>query len=280
MRRQLHTLHRPAREDKGYPPLIFVHGGYTHSECWDVNFLPYFQELGYNCYAVDLSGHGKSEGRQQLNNFGLDHFAEDVGQLAASLGEMPVLVGHSMGAIVVQRYLEKALAKAVVMMAPVPPTGLAASGLQLAIRQPEFVAEAERAVRGEYTANTIRVMREVYFSPDATLEHFAQFQPMVQEESMLVLTEMMSLAMRLPRPRPRIPAFVIGGQHDMLFAANRLHFTAAGWNADTCVIPRAGHMLMIDPQWVSVAENIHNWLGNKLGLPVFSRKREGGAMAA
>ncbi|MBL0206400.1 MAG: hypothetical protein IPP84_00065 [Propionivibrio sp.] len=84
-------------------------------------------------------------------------------------------------------------------------------------------------------------MREVYFSPDATMEHFAQFQPMVQDESMLVLTEMMSLAMRLPKKRPRIPALVIGGQLDALFAANRLHFTASGWNAETCVIPRAGH---------------------------------------
>ncbi|MBK7355110.1 alpha/beta fold hydrolase [Propionivibrio sp.] len=280
MHRQLHTLDRLASEEKGYPPLVFVHGGYTHSACWDVNFLPYFQALGFNCYAVDLSGHGKSAGRDKLNSFGLDHYADDVGHLVAGLDADPVLIGHSMGAVVVQRYLEKAPAKAVVMMAPVPPTGLAASGMQLALRQPEFVAEAERAVRGEYTANTVRVMREVYFSPDATMEHFAQFQPMVQDESMLVLTEMMTLAMRLPRRRPRIPALVIGGQLDMLFAANRLHFTATGWNADTCVIPRAGHMLMIDPQWVSVAEKIHAWLGVKLGLPGHGTRRVPATLAA
>jgi len=266
MSRQLHWLDRPALEDRGYPPLVFVHGGYTSSACWEVNFLPFFQQCGYNCYAVDLSGHGQSPGRAELNSFGLDDYADDVAQLVAGLSAAPVLIGHSMGAIVVQRYLETSLAQAVVMMAPVPPTGLAASGVQLALRQPDFLAEAERAVRGEYTAKTVRVMREVYFSPDITTEQFALFQPMVQDESMRALTELMALALRLPANKPKIPALVIGGELDALFAANRLYMTASGWNGETCVIPRAGHMLMMDPQWRSAAQKIDDWLGVKLGL--------------
>ncbi len=264
MPRQLNILDRPAHEDRGYPPLLFVHGGYTHSGCWDVNFLAFFQERGYNCFAVDLSGHGESDGFDELNSFGLDDYASDVRRIVASLDSEPVLIGHSMGALVVQRYLEKSPAKAVVMMAPVPPTGLAASGIQLALRLPDYVFEATRAVRGEYTENTMRVMRQAYFSPDASEEDAAVFQPMVQEESQRALTEMMALAMRLPVPRPRIPALVIGGQLDALFAANRLHHTAAGWNADTCVIPRAGHMLMLDPQWPTVAAKIDHWISTRV----------------
>jgi pimeloyl-ACP methyl ester carboxylesterase len=266
MRRQLHLLDRPAFEDRGFPPLVFVHGGYINSSCWDVNFLPFFQQRGYNCYALDLSGHGKSHGRAQLDDFGLDHYAEDVGQIVAALGTEPVLIGHSMGATVVQRYLESAPAQAVVMMAPVPPTGVAAAGVQLALRHPDFIAEAERAVRGEYTAKTIRVMREMYFSPDVSAEQFAVFQPMVQDESIRALTELMALALRLPARKPKIPALVIGGELDALFAANRLYMTATGWNGDTCVISRSGHMLMMDPQWRSAAEKIDHWLGAKLGL--------------
>ena len=268
MPRQLFTLVRPALVDKGYPPLVFVHGGYTHSGCWDVNFLPFFQKHGYNCHAVDLSGHGKSEGIEDLNSFGIDDYADDVRQVVAGLSSPPVLIGHSMGGIVVQRYLEKSPATAVVMLAPVPPTGLAASGVQLSVRIPDFIDEAERAVRGEYTDNTIRVMREAYFSPDVSPEEFAHifsvFHPMVQEESMRALTEMMALALRMPVKRPRIPALVIGGEHDAMFAANRLYMTASGWNAETCVIPRSGHMLMLDPMWESVAQKIDAWIGAKV----------------
>ena len=264
MLRTLNILNRPAHKDRNYPPLVFVHGGYTYSGCWDVNFLPFFQAHGYNCFALDLSGHGGSDGFENLNSFGLNDYTDDVRQLVNGLDTDPVLIGHSMGALVVQRYLETASAKAVIMLAPVPPTGLAASGMQLAIRQPDFIAEAERAVRGVFTEKTARMMREVYFSPDVSAEQFTVFQPMIQEESMCAITEMMVLALRTPGKKPRIPALVIGGQLDALFSATRLHFTAAGWNADTCVIPRAGHMLMLDPQWLSVAEKIDHWLGSKI----------------
>ena len=134
------------------------------------------------------------------------------------------------------------------------------------MRQPGLLAEIERALRGEFTAKTLRVMREVYFSPDVTDEQFALFQPLVQGESTRAIAELMALALRLPARKPKIPALVIGGELDALFAANRLYMTASGWNAETCVIARAGHMLMMDPQWRSAAQKIDDWLGLRLGL--------------
>jgi len=262
--RKLHTLHRPAKRRNGHPPLVFVHGGYVHAGCWDVNFLSHFSKLGYDCHAINLSGHGESAGHEDLHSYGIDHYAADVGQLVAELPALPVLIGHSMGALVVQRYLEKGPAAAVIMMAPVPTTGLAGCTAQLTGRQPDFLREAAYAVRGKYTENTIRVMREVYFSPDVTSEQFAAFKPLVQAESTTAVTEMMALAWRLPQRRPKIPALVMGGELDALFPPNLLHFTASGWNAETCVVPRAGHMLMMEPQWTDAAAKIDNWLGRKL----------------
>jgi len=264
--RKLHTLHRPAKKQNGHPPLVFVHGGYIHGGCWDVNFLPHFSKLGYNCHAIDLSGHGRSEGRENLDSYDLDHYAADVGQLVAEMPSPPVLIGHSMGAAVVQRYLEKGQAAAVIMMAPVPTTGLSACTLQLTQKHPDYLREAAYAVRGKYTANTIRVMREVYFSPDVTAEQFTAFKPLVQDESNTVIAEMMALAWRPPKRRPKIPALVMGGELDAVFPSNLLHFTATGWNAETCVIPRAGHMLMMEPQWTIAATRIDNWLDRRLGL--------------
>jgi pimeloyl-ACP methyl ester carboxylesterase len=263
--RQLHTLHRPAKKQNGRPPLVFVHGGYIHSGCWELNFLPHFNKLGYNCHAIDLSGHGRSDGREELDSYGIDHYAADVAQVVAGLPAPPVLIGHSMGATVVQRYLEKGKAAGVIMMSPVPTTGLSGCTIQLNQKQPDFLREAAYAVRGKYTANTIKVMREVYFSPDVTPEEFTAFKPLVQDESTTAIAEMMALAWRPPVRRPKIPALVMGGELDQLFPANLLHFTATGWNAETCVIPRAGHMLMMEPQWTDAAEKIDRWLGRRVG---------------
>ena len=262
--RKLHTLHRPAKRHNGHPPLVFVHGGYIHGGCWDLNFLPHFNDLGYHCHAVDLSGHGKSEGRDDLDSYDINHYAGDVAQVVAGLDAPPVLIGHSMGALVVQRYLERGTAAGVVMMAPVPTTGLTACSIQLNQKQPDFLREAAYAVRGKYTENTVRVMREVYFSPDVTQEQFASFKPLVQDESTTAIAEMMALAWRPPSRRPKIPALVMGGELDAIFPANMLHFTATGWNAETCVIPRAGHMLMMEPQWTTAASRIDNWINRRL----------------
>jgi pimeloyl-ACP methyl ester carboxylesterase len=270
--RKLHVLHRPANQPNGLPPLVFVHGGYIHGGCWDLDFLPYFSARGYDCHALDLSGHGQSEGRAHLHSYDLDHYAADLAQVVAQVvagrPTPPVLIGHSMGATVVQRYLEKGQAAAVVLMAPVPTTGLSACTIQLNQKHPDYLREAAYAVRGKYTANTVRVMREVYFSPDVTPEEFIAFQPLVQNESHTAIAEMMALAWRPPRRRPKIPALVMGGALDQVFPANLLHFTATGWNAETCVIPRAGHMLMMEPQWTEAAEKIDHWITRRLAPKV------------
>ena len=121
--RKVKIHHYPASKASGKPPLLFVHGGYSHSQCWNVRFIPYFQEEGYNCYALDLSGHGASPGRERLDEFGIDDYVADLATAVDALPESPVLVAHSMGCLVSQRFLEQGVARAVAFLAPVPPTG-------------------------------------------------------------------------------------------------------------------------------------------------------------
>lgn len=258
--RHLHTTIRNATPRASRPPLLFVHGGYVNGDCWDCHFLDYFSARGYDCVALDLSGHGRSDGRDELNELGIDDYVADVARVAATLATPPVLIGHSMGGVVVQRYLERNPGAGVALLAPVPTTGLSFSSVQLVARQPDFLREASRALRRKYSADTIRVMRDVYFSPDATEEDLAPFLPMVQPESDLAISEMMAMVWNLPKRRPRIPALAIAGSKDAVFSSSLLHFSASSWNAKTVIVPRAGHMLMMDPQWQATAEPMHAWL--------------------
>jgi pimeloyl-ACP methyl ester carboxylesterase len=49
---------------------------------------------------------------------------------------MPVLIGHSMGGMVIQKYLELHQIPAAVLMASAPPKGLLASTLRIAGKHP------------------------------------------------------------------------------------------------------------------------------------------------
>ena len=82
--------HHPAKRPSQHPPLLFVHGGYTNARCWEHNFIPYFQQKGYDCHALDLSGHGESGGHDQLHDFGIKDYARDVAHAVAELPARPV----------------------------------------------------------------------------------------------------------------------------------------------------------------------------------------------
>jgi pimeloyl-ACP methyl ester carboxylesterase len=193
--RRIHTLHRPAVGAKRYPPLLFVHGGYATAGCWDAYFLPWFSSRGFDCHALDLAGHGASEDRARLDSYGLDDYAEDVAQVAQELDAPAILIGHSMGTAVVERYLERHQAPAAVLMAPVPPTGILGATMKIALTDPAFFGEQARATRGEYTAETLESIRDVYYSAETTSEDLIRFGPLFQSESRRAILDLTLLAM-------------------------------------------------------------------------------------
>jgi pimeloyl-ACP methyl ester carboxylesterase len=87
-------------------PLLFVHGAWHGSWCWDEYFLDYFAEKGHRSLAVSLRGHGKSPAPKSVRFCSIADFVDDVASVADSLLERPVVVGHSWGGFVVQKYLE------------------------------------------------------------------------------------------------------------------------------------------------------------------------------
>ena len=117
-------------------PILFVHGMSHAAWCWAENFLPYFAQHGYVSHALSLRGHGGSEGREQLRWTSLDEYVSDVAQAISLMEQSPVLVGHSMGGMIVQKYLESSDVPAAVLMASAPPRGVAQATLRVALRHP------------------------------------------------------------------------------------------------------------------------------------------------
>jgi len=241
--------------------LLFVHGGYVDGACWEVNFFPFFSRQGYDCHAVDLSGHGGSEGRERLDEIGIGDYAADVAQAVAMIGRPLTLVGHSMGARVVEHYLEAGgEEEAAIFLAPVPVTGMAGSALQLALRHPGFFGALEAAVRGDISKETADLMTRIYFAPGVRPHETLQYLPMLCPESQRAIVEMALPKAPLSWRRRRLPALVVGGECDAVFPASLLHFMGIAWNAEVRRICGAGHMLMLDPQWQNVAEEMLAWL--------------------
>lgn len=77
------------------PPALLLHGGGQTRHAWK-RTAAVLARCGYCAIAVDQRGHGDS-GWSSDGKYEIDHFANDVRQLATSLSRKPVLIGASLG---------------------------------------------------------------------------------------------------------------------------------------------------------------------------------------
>ena len=240
-------------------PLLFVHGAFAGAWCWEENFLPYLAQRGYASYAVSLRGHGASDGRAGLALASIDDFTADMLLVAEQLPGQPVLIGHSMGAIIVQRGLARARPPAAVLMAPVPPQGLAGSALLLAARDPDLFQELSLTQHAHPRYATLEGLRRAVFSgavpDDAVVRYFARMQPESQRA-------MFDLAW--PQyfwvGASGVPMLVLGAANDTLFPADTVNETARVYGVRAEIFPDMAHAMMLEPGWKKVADRILAWL--------------------
>ena len=84
--------------DPSQPTVAFVHGAANDHSVWALQSR-YFAHHGWNAVAVDLPGHGRSDGEPLASVSALAHWL--VALLDALHAERAALVGHSMGALAV-----------------------------------------------------------------------------------------------------------------------------------------------------------------------------------
>lgn len=247
-------------------PLLFIHGAYTAAWCWAEYFLPFFARHGYAAHAMSLRGHGGSEGQTTLYRTGLCDYVADVQQVIAELQQTPVLIGHSMGGMVVQKYLEKHTAPGVALLSSVPPQGLLFSGLRLALSDPWLFHEMNAIQFGSPRFATIQGAKRAIFAPAMPEWQVAKYYRRMQQESERAIMDMTWFDLPLP-PVTLPPALVLGGEHDRLFRPEQVASTARAFGVQGEIMPDVAHAFMLEPGWQRVAERLLRWLAELDRLP-------------
>ena len=242
-------------------PLLFVHGAWHAAWCWDEYFLSFFADKGYRALAVSFRGHGSSPTPKPLRTCSLADYVEDVSTVAESLPTRPVVIGHSMGGVVVQKYLESHGAPAGVLMASVPPRGNLASGLRWMKRHPWHFAKIVITGKSLAYVNTPQLARERFFSAQTTDAQVLDYATRLQEESARAGVDGL---LNLPRPKRVTTALlVLGALDDGAVAPKEVRATARAYRTEAEFFPDIGHDMMLEPGWAAVAERIHTWLGTQ-----------------
>lgn len=140
----------------------------------------------------------------------------DLERVIGRLGVEPVLVGHSMGGLVVQRYLEGRSLPGAILLASVPVGGTLRATARVARRYPLALAHANLSLSLWPLVSAPERVAALLFAPDTPAEDLSRHSSRLQDESFAAFVEMI---FRRPRPsRVRTPVLVIGGDADGLFS--------------------------------------------------------------
>jgi pimeloyl-ACP methyl ester carboxylesterase len=243
-------------------PVLFVHGFYIGAWAWAEHFMDYFAAHGYATLAMSLRGHGKSEGRDKLRWTRLSDFVTDVAQVVAEQPTPPILIGHSYGGAVVQKYLENHEAPAAVLVASVPPQGLLKTALRLAVRHPWPFLKANLTLSLYPLVSTPDIARDLLFSPTMSEAQVREYQSRMSDESFMGFLDM--LALNLPDPkRVKTPLLVLGAASDRSFSRGQVDATARAYHTQATFFPDMNHAMMLEAGWQQVADRIIAWLSER-----------------
>jgi pimeloyl-ACP methyl ester carboxylesterase len=241
-------------------PLLFVHGAWHAAWCWDEHFLSFFADKGYRAVAVSLRGHGGSPTRKPLRACSIADYVEDISSVADNLPTPPVIIGHSMGGLIVQKYLESHDAPAGVLMGSIPPQGSLGSAVRWIKRHPWHFTKIAITGKSLPYVNTPELARERFFSAQTPDSRVLDYAARLQEASARAGFE--CVMVNLPRPeRVSTTLLILGAQNDGATSRNEVLATARAYRTEAEFFPDMGHSMMLEPGWATVAERIHTWLG-------------------
>ena len=246
--------------DSTHPtPLLFIHGTMHGAWCWDVHFLDYFAQHGFAAYAINLRGHGDSEGREKLRWTRISDFVEDLAYAVQQLPRPPILIGHSMGGFIIQKYLEVHASPGAVLLSSPSPAGLLPTALRNARRHPLAFAKVNLTLSLWPLVATPSLAREAFFSDDLADEQLLEYWKQMQDDSFMAFVDM--VALDLPQPaKIKTPLLVLGVSRDNMIKPSEIEATARAYGTQFEIIADAAHNSMLDPAWQAVAERILVWL--------------------
>lgn len=109
--------------------IVFIHGLFMNPKSWDT-WIKFFEEKGYKCHAPAYAYHEGSPARLRINidkelgNITFGQVIESLSAFIDKLPEKPILIGHSMGGLAVQKLIELNKGVAGICIDPAPPKGI------------------------------------------------------------------------------------------------------------------------------------------------------------
>jgi pimeloyl-ACP methyl ester carboxylesterase len=245
--------------------IVMVHGSNCGGWCFD-SFRKVFEARGFTCHAPDLIGHGadKATGKGTLASVGMADYRAQMTAFVEGLPEKPILLGHSMGAVIAQQLAADGLCEKLVLASPAPRAGIVPP------TDPEKQLCRDLMSIGPFWTRAIDPNFELacfytlnLLPKDAQSRVFDQFGP----ESGRALFETFfwmfdqTGATAVETDAVRCPVLCLSGAQDNIVSLETARQTAGAYPQSAFwTLKDHAHMLLIEPGAEKIAGRIADWL--------------------
>ncbi|HEY3312918.1 MAG TPA: alpha/beta hydrolase [Anaerolineales bacterium] len=249
--------------------IVFIHGMYMTPLCWE-QWVDYFQQKGFECVAPAWPGRDKpvSELREsqpdpQLGKLTLSAVVEAMAGSTKSLKEKPILIGHSMGGLVVQLLLQGNLAAAGVAIDSAPPMGVFTTEWSfLNSNWPHITPFVSLDSPIEMTFDRFQY---TFVNTLPFEEQREAYKKYVVPESRRVPRESLTAAIDFKKSHP--PLLLVAGAEDHIIPAslnktNYEKYLQSGSITDYKEFAGRTHFIIGQPSWQEVADYVLNWINS------------------
>jgi pimeloyl-ACP methyl ester carboxylesterase len=249
--------------------IVFITGAFVSHRCWD-DWRVYFEGHGYKTIAEPWPN--KNASAEELRNRQPDaavasnrlaELTDYYSNMVEQLPEKPILIGHSIGGLLVQLLLQRELAVAGVAIHSVPPQGIMTFKWSF--------LKAGWAALGFFTSTkksylmSFKQWQYAFTNGMPCEEQKQSYYRLAIPESKLIVRDTITRAARINFAKPHAPLLLTSGCEDHTIPASLNYSNYKKYHKDGSVtdyksFKGRNHFVLGQSTWKEDAEYIVNWI--------------------
>ncbi|MDH5402889.1 MAG: lysophospholipase [Candidatus Heimdallarchaeota archaeon] len=254
------TIYSKSHDDKTKKSILLIHGLWHGAWYWE-NLMEFYFNKGYNCFAIDLPNHGKSKINKNFRFTTTNDHITAIKLVIDKLKIKPILIGHSMGSLVVTRFTNKypeSISK-LILISPSYRGSIMTATLKTLINFPFAFLKANLFFHMYPIIAKPNQVRKLITLDSISDDELNELCPKLEDDSYITFVELLTRGLkRKYKDGPSI--LVMSGGKDFIISEGAARKAAKNLDAKLIIYPNNSHNLIVETGWKTRADELLQWI--------------------